>query len=139
MYPLICRQDIPVHVTMLTFLLMAFDRYTHLKYPNKTRLPPWSCTFGCWILAFCIVLPYPLYTDYMNLSVSNDNLFQYNRSDVFPLFITVYKVLKSRKTYFSEMFHFDVKSKKKKEKKSSIIKYVFKTTKVFTAEIHLGD
>ncbi|XP_025204296.1 prolactin-releasing peptide receptor [Melanaphis sacchari] len=60
-------QDVPTHVIMLTFLLMAIDRYKHLKHPNKMRLPPLACTFGCWIVAFCIVLPYPVYTAYLDL------------------------------------------------------------------------
>ncbi|VVC44881.1 G protein-coupled receptor, rhodopsin-like,GPCR, rhodopsin-like, 7TM [Cinara cedri] len=60
-------QDVPIHVMMLTFLVMAFDRFKHLKHPNKMRLSPLACTFGCWIVAFCIVLPYPVYTDYLNL------------------------------------------------------------------------
>jgi len=51
---------------------MAFDRYKHLKHPNKMRLPPLACTFGCWIVAFCIVLPYPVYTAYLDLGVSDD-------------------------------------------------------------------
>lgn len=50
---------------------MAIDRYKHLKHPNKMRLPPLACTFGCWIVAFCIVLPYPVYTAYLDLGVSN--------------------------------------------------------------------
>ncbi|XP_025415215.1 prolactin-releasing peptide receptor isoform X2 [Sipha flava] len=62
-------QDVPTHVTMLTFLLMAIDRYKHLKHPNKIRLPPLACTFGCWIVAFCIVLPYPVYTAYLDLGI----------------------------------------------------------------------
>jgi len=39
------------------------------------RLPPLACTFGCWIAAFCIVLPYPVYTAYLDLGVS-DKTFQ---------------------------------------------------------------
>jgi len=50
---------------------MAIDRYKHLKHPNKMRLPPLACTFGCWIVAFCIVLPYPVYTAYLDLGVSD--------------------------------------------------------------------
>jgi len=57
---------------MLTFLLMAVDRYKHLKHPNKMRLPPWACTIGCWIVAFCIVLPYPVYTAYLDLGVRDE-------------------------------------------------------------------
>ncbi|XP_050421051.1 prolactin-releasing peptide receptor [Adelges cooleyi] len=62
-------QDVPTHVITLTFLLMAIDRYKHLKHPSKMRLPPLTCTVGCWIVAFCIVLPYPVYTAYLDLGI----------------------------------------------------------------------
>ncbi|XP_050543725.1 prolactin-releasing peptide receptor isoform X2 [Daktulosphaira vitifoliae] len=62
-------QDVPTHVMMLTFLLMAIDRYKHLKHPNRMRLPPLTCAIACWLIAFCIVLPYPVYTAYLDLGV----------------------------------------------------------------------
>lgn len=80
-YIFLFLQDVPTHVMMLTFLLMAIDRYKHLKHPNKMRLPPWACTIGCWIVAFCIVLPYPVYTAYLDLGVRDKTFigwFNYN-------------------------------------------------------------
>jgi hypothetical protein len=66
-----CAQDIPLHVTMLTFLLIAVDRYRLILDPRKPRLPSFVCAAGTWLLAICIVLPYPIYTTYLDLGVSD--------------------------------------------------------------------
>ncbi|XP_049951963.1 substance-P receptor-like [Schistocerca serialis cubense] len=60
-------QDIPLHVTMLTFLLMATDRYRLVLYPYKPRIPVCICALGTWMLAICIVVPYPFYITYLDL------------------------------------------------------------------------
>ncbi|XP_071447991.1 uncharacterized protein [Hetaerina americana] len=60
-------QDIPIHVTMLSFLLIAADRHRLLMDPMKPRLPPLFCSLAAWLLALCIVLPYPIYTTYLDL------------------------------------------------------------------------
>ncbi|XP_046385710.1 5-hydroxytryptamine receptor 1-like [Ischnura elegans] len=60
-------QDIPIHVTMLSFVLIAADRHRLLMDPMKPRLPPLFCSVSAWLLALCIVLPYPIYTTYLDL------------------------------------------------------------------------
>ncbi|XP_046385712.1 5-hydroxytryptamine receptor 1-like [Ischnura elegans] len=60
-------QDIPIHVTMLSFVLIAADRHRLLMDPMKPRLPPLFCSVSAWLLALCIVLPYPFYTTYLDL------------------------------------------------------------------------
>lgn len=63
-------QDIPLHVTMLTFLLIAADRYRLVLYPCKPRIPVGICAAGSWLIALCIVVPYPFYITYIDLGVS---------------------------------------------------------------------
>ncbi|XP_022919319.2 prolactin-releasing peptide receptor [Onthophagus taurus] len=60
-------QDIPLHTTTLTFLLMAWDRLRYVKHPNKPRIPAFVCTIGTWLTALCLVLPYPIYIIYVDL------------------------------------------------------------------------
>ncbi|KAG8200121.1 hypothetical protein JTE90_018910 [Oedothorax gibbosus] len=62
-------QDIPFHATMLTFLLIAFDRYRQTLYPLKQPCPPFLCMFGVYIATIFTVLPYAVYTRYLNLEV----------------------------------------------------------------------
>ncbi|XP_045466251.1 probable G-protein coupled receptor 83 [Harmonia axyridis] len=60
-------QDIPMHVTTLTYTLMAWDRLRFIKKPYRPRLPAFVCCFGTWLSAMCLVLPYPLYIIYIDL------------------------------------------------------------------------
>ncbi|XP_023728017.1 prolactin-releasing peptide receptor isoform X2 [Cryptotermes secundus] len=60
-------QDIPLHVSMLSFLLIAVDRYRLMLDPTKPRMPSFVCALGTWLLAVCIVLPYPIYITYLDL------------------------------------------------------------------------
>ncbi|XP_021918926.1 prolactin-releasing peptide receptor [Zootermopsis nevadensis] len=60
-------QDIPLHVSMLSFLLIAVDRYRLMLDPTKPRMPSFVCALGTWLLAVCIVLPYPIYISYLDL------------------------------------------------------------------------
>ncbi|XP_069688813.1 prolactin-releasing peptide receptor [Periplaneta americana] len=60
-------QDIPLHVSMLSFLLIAVDRYRLMLDPTKPRMPAFVCALGTWLLAVCIVLPYPIYITYLDL------------------------------------------------------------------------
>ena len=62
-------QDIPMHVSMLSFLLIAVDRYRFMLDPMKPRMPAFVCALGSWLLAVCIVLPYPIYITYLDLGV----------------------------------------------------------------------
>ncbi|KAF6198897.1 hypothetical protein GE061_006920 [Apolygus lucorum] len=59
--------DIPLHVSTLTLLLIAWDRYRFLKDPMKPRIPAFVCATGSWLTAICLVLPYPIYTTYIDL------------------------------------------------------------------------
>jgi hypothetical protein len=63
-------QDIPMHVSTLSFLLIAVDRYRFMLDPMKPRMPSFVCALGSWLLAVCIVLPYPIYITYLDLGVS---------------------------------------------------------------------
>jgi hypothetical protein len=55
---------------MLSFLLIAVDRYRLILDPTKPRMPSFVCALGTWLLAVCIVLPYPIYITYLDLGVS---------------------------------------------------------------------
>ncbi|XP_008560990.1 uncharacterized protein LOC103580861 isoform X1 [Microplitis demolitor] len=61
-------KDIPFHVSMMTYLLIAGDRYRLLSDPGKPRIPAFVCALGSWFFAICIVLPFPIYTTYLDLS-----------------------------------------------------------------------
>ncbi|XP_030754651.1 neuropeptide Y receptor type 5-like [Sitophilus oryzae] len=60
-------QDIPLHVTMLTYVCLAWDRRRFLRNPNKPRLPAFVCTVGTWLTSLCLVLPYPIYITHIDL------------------------------------------------------------------------
>ncbi|XP_030754659.1 orexin receptor type 1-like [Sitophilus oryzae] len=62
-------QDIPLHVTMLTYVCLAWDRRRYLRNPNKPRLPAFVCTIGTWLTSLCLVLPYPIYITHIDLGV----------------------------------------------------------------------
>ncbi|XP_046658667.1 prolactin-releasing peptide receptor-like isoform X2 [Homalodisca vitripennis] len=66
-YFLPMMQDIPMHVSMLTYLLIAFDRFRYLQDPTRARIPAFVMATGSWLMALCIVLPYPIYTTYVDL------------------------------------------------------------------------
>jgi hypothetical protein len=63
-------QDIPLHVILITHLLIAWDRYRWLTYPLKTRLPAFVCSCASWLTAIIIALPYPIYMTFIDLGVS---------------------------------------------------------------------
>ncbi|XP_044757436.1 alpha-1B adrenergic receptor [Coccinella septempunctata] len=60
-------QDIPMHVSTLTFTLMAWDRQRFIRNPHQTRFPAFVCCFGTWLTSMCLVLPYPLYIMYVDI------------------------------------------------------------------------
>ncbi|XP_066595655.1 prolactin-releasing peptide receptor [Prorops nasuta] len=60
-------QDIPFHVSMMTHLMIAVDRYRALSDPGRPRVPAFVCSLGSWFFAVCIVLPYPVYMTYVDL------------------------------------------------------------------------
>ncbi|XP_058807659.1 prolactin-releasing peptide receptor isoform X2 [Phymastichus coffea] len=69
-------QDLPIHISMLTYLMIAGDRYRYLSDPIKSRIPAFVCSLGALFFAICIVLPYPIYAtylDFQNFSEAQDN------------------------------------------------------------------
>jgi hypothetical protein len=64
-----------MHVSTLSFLLIAVDRYRFMLDPMKPRMPSFVCALGSWLLAACIVLPYPIYITYLDLAVSKNTLY----------------------------------------------------------------
>ncbi|XP_068910253.1 prolactin-releasing peptide receptor-like [Tenebrio molitor] len=60
-------QDIPMHTTTLTFVLMAWDRLRFIRHPTKARMPAFVCIIGTWLASVCFVLPYPIYIIYIDL------------------------------------------------------------------------
>lgn len=60
-------QNIPIHATMFTFLLITVDRYRLILYPMASRIPKFICSLGIWILSICIVLPFAIYITYLDL------------------------------------------------------------------------
>ncbi|XP_053678183.1 G-protein coupled receptor moody [Anopheles nili] len=60
-------QDIPLHVAMLSHLLIAWDRKRWLTDPLKVRLPAFVCSCASWLAGLVIALPYPIYTTYLDL------------------------------------------------------------------------
>ncbi|XP_064630803.1 prolactin-releasing peptide receptor-like [Lineus longissimus] len=67
-------QSFPVYVTMLTFLMIAIDRYRTIVYPMKSRVPAGLCTIGVWVLSVCIVLPHAVYLKYIDLGTLGADL-----------------------------------------------------------------
>lgn len=63
-------QDIPMHVAILSHLLIAFDRMRWLADPLRSRLPSFVCCCATWLTGMIIALPYPIYTTYIDLEVS---------------------------------------------------------------------
>ena len=60
-------QIFPIHASMLTFLMIAIDRYRLIVNPFKTRVPAGLCTIGVWVCAVCVVLPHAVYIKYIDL------------------------------------------------------------------------
>lgn len=65
-----CVQDAPIHATMVTLVVVSVDRYRRIVYPHKARLPPFIAVLGVWITSVCVVLPYAIYMNYIDLQVS---------------------------------------------------------------------
>ncbi|EDW33797.1 GL27033 [Drosophila persimilis] len=60
-------QDIPLHVAMISHILIAWDRMRWLNDPLKGRLPGFVCCCATWLTGMVIALPYPIYTFYVEL------------------------------------------------------------------------
>ncbi|KAK0070334.1 neuropeptide Y receptor type 5, partial [Biomphalaria pfeifferi] len=60
-------QWFPAHASMLTFLMIAIDRYRIIVHPFKSRLPAGLCVTAVWVGSICLVLPYAIYIKYIDL------------------------------------------------------------------------
>lgn len=60
-------QFFPIHSSMLTYLMIAIDRYRFIVTPFKTRAPAGLCIIGVWVAAVCVVLPYAVYIKFIDL------------------------------------------------------------------------
>ena len=60
-------QCFPIHSSMLTYLMIAIDRYRLIVNPFKSRPPAGLCIIGVWVGAVCVVLPYAVYIKYIDL------------------------------------------------------------------------
>ncbi|XP_030379293.1 uncharacterized protein LOC115627690 [Scaptodrosophila lebanonensis] len=60
-------QDIPLHVAMISHILIAWDRMRWLNDPLRGRLPGFVCCCATWLTGMVIALPYPIYTIYVEL------------------------------------------------------------------------
>ncbi|XP_071170528.1 prolactin-releasing peptide receptor-like [Mytilus edulis] len=60
-------QCFPIHASMLTYLMIAIDRYRFIVTPFKTRAPTGLCIIGVWVAAVCVVLPYAVYIKFIDL------------------------------------------------------------------------
>ncbi|XP_067641436.1 uncharacterized protein [Eurosta solidaginis] len=60
-------QDIPLHVAMISHILIAWDRMRWLSDPLQGRLPAFVCCCATWLTGMVIALPYPIYTIYVEL------------------------------------------------------------------------
>lgn len=60
-------QDIPLHVAMISHILIAWDRMRWLSDPMRARLPAFVCCCATWLTGMVIALPYPIYTMYVEL------------------------------------------------------------------------
>ncbi|XP_074641206.1 neuropeptide Y receptor type 2-like [Tubulanus polymorphus] len=60
-------QSFPIHVSMLTFVIIAVDRYRLILYPMKPRVPAGLCTIAAWGISVCLVLPIAVYFRFINI------------------------------------------------------------------------
>ncbi|XP_036224829.2 uncharacterized protein [Bactrocera oleae] len=60
-------QDIPLHVAIISHILIAWDRMRWLSDPLQGRLPAFVCCCATWLTGMVIALPYPIYTIYVEL------------------------------------------------------------------------
>lgn len=62
-------QFFPIHASMLTFLMIAIDRFRRIVNPFKSRPPAGLCIIATWVGAVCVVLPHAVYIKYIDLGV----------------------------------------------------------------------
>ncbi|KAK3930777.1 Substance-P receptor [Frankliniella fusca] len=52
---------------MLTFSAIGYDRYRYHRNPAASAMSPKVVSISLWVVACLIVLPYPVYTTYLDL------------------------------------------------------------------------
>lgn len=60
-------QCFPIYSSMLTYLMIAIDRYRLIVNPFRSRMPAGLCIIGVWVVSVCIVLPFAVYIKYIDL------------------------------------------------------------------------
>ncbi|CAM1296850.1 Uncharacterised protein g1668 [Pycnogonum litorale] len=66
-YVLPMTQDIPIHVSILTYVVIALHRYRCIMHPMKPKIPTYLMMTSVWIVSVCIVLPYLFYVHYIDI------------------------------------------------------------------------
>ncbi|XP_055354177.1 uncharacterized protein LOC129599862, partial [Paramacrobiotus metropolitanus] len=66
-YTLPMLQVFPIHVSIITYFGLAYDRYTGIRYPDKRRSPVLVYTAASWLVALISVLPYASFIQYIDL------------------------------------------------------------------------
>jgi hypothetical protein len=66
-YALPMLQVFPIHVSIITYACLTYDRYRGIRYPDKRRVPAILLNISSWLLAFLSVLPYTGFITYFDL------------------------------------------------------------------------
>ncbi|XP_059486587.1 prolactin-releasing peptide receptor [Neocloeon triangulifer] len=72
-YLLPMLQDMPLHVTTLTLVMIAVDRHRKILHPMRSRFSSITCCLAIWFGALLVVMPYPIYTTYLDLGLLYKN------------------------------------------------------------------
>ncbi|XP_037780045.1 orexin receptor type 1-like isoform X2 [Penaeus monodon] len=68
-YLLPMLQDVPIHATMATFVVISADRHRKIASPLEPRVSASTAVAGIWVAALSVVLPYVMYVNYIDLQV----------------------------------------------------------------------
>ncbi|XP_063610777.1 neuropeptide Y receptor type 2-like [Penaeus indicus] len=68
-YLLPMLQDVPIHATMATFVVISADRHRRITSPLEPRVSASSAVAGIWVAALSVVLPYVMYVNYIDLQM----------------------------------------------------------------------
>ncbi|XP_042891185.1 neuropeptide Y receptor type 1-like [Penaeus japonicus] len=68
-YLLPMLQDVPIHATMATFVVITADRHRRIASPTEPRASPSAAIAGVWVAALSVVLPYVMYVNYIDLQL----------------------------------------------------------------------
>ncbi|XP_069977772.1 neuropeptide Y receptor type 2-like [Penaeus vannamei] len=117
-YLLPMLQDVPIHATMATFVVISADRHRKIASPLEPRVSASTAVAGIWVAALSVVLPYVMYVNYIDLQVvlgrqfsgvgictlnMNDNIALYIRL-LYGLLLVKNEILETRQN----SGHFDI-------------------------------